>query len=493
MRPLETLVIFTNLLAFFVLTIPLLRSLSWLRYVVPSALLVASVQIVVEGLRWQMLPAYLLTSAFFLAWMLLTITPSRPANRLVVGLAVGLGGVALAVSTVLPLLLPVFHFRKPTGPYAIGTLVYHWIDTSRPELFTTNPNDHRELMAQVWYPATTNAEGPKAPYIQHADTWAVDTARVLGFPRFMFSHFKYVTTNAVIAAPMATNLPRYPVLIYQTGLDGFRSASTFQIEELVSHGYVVVGLDQPGVAASVTFPDGKHIAGWPKADIDPLIDQAIWPKAKAPVLNGVALPDGITPYFGQDASFAFDQLASLNQNDPNHVLSNRLDLSRVGTFGISLGGMGVAETCAKDVRFKACLIMDVYIPQKVVRAGLKQPTMLMTRNADTMRLERKRSGGWSEKDITSTLDTMRLLYDSLPGEGYYLEIPQIFHVNFTDVPYWVLFSSYLGLTGPIGGQHGFDIINAYSLAFFDRHLKNQSATRFDDLAAQYPEVIVDTR
>ena len=51
------------------------------------------------------------------------------------------------------MLVPIFHFPKPTGSYAIGTVTYHWVDLSRPELFTTDPNDHRELMAQVWYPA----------------------------------------------------------------------------------------------------------------------------------------------------------------------------------------------------------------------------------------------------------------------------------------------------------------------------------------------------
>jgi hypothetical protein len=44
----------------------------------------------------------------------------------------------------------VFRFPRPSGPYAIGTVSYHWVDGARPEVFTADPNDHRDLMVQVW-------------------------------------------------------------------------------------------------------------------------------------------------------------------------------------------------------------------------------------------------------------------------------------------------------------------------------------------------------
>jgi hypothetical protein len=119
--------------------------------------------------------------------------------------------------------------------------------------------------------------------------------------------------------------------------------------------------------------------------------------------------------------------------------------------------------------------------------------MFITRDADTMRLEHQRSGGWTEKDIALTLSTMRTVYEELPGDGYYIEIPTMFHVNFTDLPYWSPVTSQLGLTGPINGQRGFDIVNAYSLAFFDTELKGQSSPLLDGPAEHYPEVRFETR
>jgi predicted dienelactone hydrolase len=494
MRPLETLLLLAILLTFFVLAVPRLPVMNWMGYAPLVALLIAVTQIVVEGPRWQMIPAYTLTIIFFLIWLLGIALPGGVhVNRIVSILSAGVGILVLVISIALPILLPVFHFPKPKGLYAIGTVTYHWVDTSRPELFTADPNDHRELMVQVWYPARDEPSALRAMYIQDADAVTPAMARVTHFPGFLFTHFKYVTTNAVASAPVADDQASYPVLIYLTGLGGFRAASTFQIEELVSHGYIVVGIDQPGAVAMVRYSDGREISGWPKAEIDPLIMQSVEPEPQAPMLYGTALPDGLTPYFGQDVSFTLDQLSAVNASDPNHILTGRLDLRRVGTFGISLGGMNAAEACLKDPRLKACLIMDVWMTADVVKSGLQQPTMFMTRDADTMRLERERSGGWTEKDISLTLTTMRAVYESLLGDGYYLQIPTMFHINFTDAPYWSPIMSQMGLTGPIDGQRGFDIVNAYSLAFFDRYLEGQPSPLLNGPSEQYPEVVFETR
>jgi predicted dienelactone hydrolase len=494
MRPFEILLSGANLLAFLSLVLPLPLSLRWMRYAAPFALLIVLLQIAVEGMRWQMVPAYGLAGLFFVLWLPAMFGPgSLHIGRFAATAGIGLGVLGLVLAIAPPLIFPVFHFPQPTGPYAIGTLTYHWADASRPELFTTDPDDHRELMVQVWYPARNEPSAPRAPYIQDAEHVTPALARLTKFPGFLFSHFKYVTTHAVSAAPVAEGETRYPVLIYFTGLDGFRSVSTFQIEELVSQGYIVVGLDQPGAVAMVRFPDGREISGWPKADIDPLIMQSVETQPQTPELYGTALPDGIIPYFAQDASFVLDQLEAVNASDPNGVLTGRLDLARAGTFGISLGGMNAAEACHHDPRLKACLIMDVYIPADVVWSGLQQPVMFITRDADTMRLERQRSGGWTEKDIALTLETMRTVYKNLPGAGYYLEIPGIFHIDFTDAPYWSPFMRQLGLTGLLERQRGFDILNAYSVAFFDRHLKGQPSPLLDETTSPYPEAVFETR
>ena len=166
----------------------------------------------------------------------------------------------LAVSIILPEVIPVFRFPPPTGPYGIGTVTYHWVDADRPEVFTADPDDRRELMVQIWYPAEGNRSSPRAPYIPDADVVAPAIARLIKLPEFILGHLKYVTTNAVASAPVADDQPRYPVLVLLVGLGGYRQVYTFQVEQLVSHGYIVAAIDHPYAAAMVVFPDGRKVA-----------------------------------------------------------------------------------------------------------------------------------------------------------------------------------------------------------------------------------------
>lgn len=238
---------------FGVLAVSQLHAVRWTGYVALIAVLIAIAQMIVEGPRWQMVPAYVLTGLFFLVWLLQsTALAGRPANRLAAGLAIGLGTLALVISAALPIVSPVFRFPRPSGPYAIGTLTYHWVDAARPEVFTAEPNDHRELIVQVWYPAQPNRSAPRAPYVRDAGALAPGLARLaqqnaerllpgfsLTVPSFPFTHLKYITTNAIPSAPAAQDESSYPVLIFLEGLNGLRQMNTFEVEELVSHGYIV--------------------------------------------------------------------------------------------------------------------------------------------------------------------------------------------------------------------------------------------------------------
>jgi predicted dienelactone hydrolase len=503
MRPIEILLSLANLLAFLVLAVPRLRAVPWLRHLAPIALPIAIAQVLVEGPRLQMVPAYALAVLFFVVWLLRYVTPAggpaqqKRTNRLAAGLASGLGVLGLAISIVLPIMLPMFRFPHPSGPYEIGTLTYHWVDADRPEVFTADPDDRRELMVQIWYPAKGDPSSPRAPYIQDADAVTSAFARLFDVPEFLLGNLKHVTTNAIpsapVAAPMADDEPGYPVLIYLEGLGTFRQMNTFLVEELVSHGYVVVAIDQPYTAADVVFPDGRQAEGLPTERTKPLARQSFLPAERAPTLNGRTFQEGIVPYLAQDVSFALDRLAVLNQADPNGILSGRLDLQREGTFGHSLGGLVGGEACRLETRLRACLYLDAPMSTDVVRSGLQQPAMWITRDADAMRLERRKAGGWPEAEIHAELSSNRAVFESLPGDGYFVEVPGMFHINYIDMPSWSPLWRLLGVAGPIDAQRANSIINAYSLAFFDRHLKSQPATRFDGPTKQYPEVHFETR
>jgi hypothetical protein len=128
------------------------------------------------------------------------------------------------------------------------------------------------------------------------------------------------------------------------------------------------------------------------------------------------------------------------------------------------------------------------MPADVVRAGLQQPTMWISRDAKSMQRE-----GWKQADIDETQTTMRAAFGSLHGDGYLVLVPGMFHPNFSDAPLLSPLTSWLGVTGPIDAQRAHSIVNAYSLAFFDRNLLGRPEKLLDGPAKQYPEVLFESR
>ena len=509
MRTWESLLLLADLMAFLVLSIRQVRGRLWMRHspaIVFVTLVMAAVQLLAEGPRWQMLPAYALTVLFLLAWLLQNSAPMGGLNGrkrphpTAAAIAIALGALGLAIAVALPMLVPVFRFAHPSGPYAIGTLTYHWVDASRAEAFAADPKERRQLMVQVWYPAQANPSAQRAAYIANADTVTAAFARLQGKPAFLFGHFKYVTTNALSSVAAAADQHRYPVLLFLQGATGFRQMNTFQVEHLASHGYIVVAIDQPGAAAAVVFPDGRHAVGLTVPQFHAMVGPSYMPVGTNSTRTGVLLPNGSTlhdnsiiPYLAQDVSFTLDQLAALNQVDPNGILAGKLDLQRVGVFGVSLGGIVAGVACRLDARLRACLVMDAPMSIDVVKAGLEQPSMWITRDAASMRLERQRAGGWPDAEIEAHQTSMRAVYEGLSGAGYFVRVPGMFHSNFTDIASWTPLAPWLGLAGPIDEQRARGIINACSLAFFDRHLLGRSAPLLDAASKKYPEVLFESR
>jgi hypothetical protein len=137
--------------------------------------------------------------------------------------------------------------------------------------------------------------------------------------------------------------------------------------------------------------------------------------------------------------------------------------------------------------------MDAPMSVDVVHAGLRQPVMWITRDAASMRLERQRAGGWSEAEIEAHQTSMRVVYEGLSGAGYFVRVPGMFHSNFTDVANWTPIAKGLGLAGPIDPQRAHDIVNAYSLAFFERHVNGRRVELLDGPARQYPDAVLESR
>jgi predicted dienelactone hydrolase len=480
MRLFEAILLLGDLLTFLLLIIPRARAAGWALSAGLFTVLAVAAHLLFEGVRWQMVPAYVLTGALVATALLLSrlstpLIANTLGRRLVTGAAVVSGVIALSVATALPLMVPMFRLARPTGPYAIGTLTYDWVDQSRADW--ANKNARRELVVQVWYPAERTSHPKYDTYVQKDMSFAA-LLSAKHLPEFFLDHLKHVHTHAQLSAPVAKNGARFPLVIFDHGALGFRQHNTFQVEELVSHGYVVAAIDQPGAAVRVAFPDGRH------ADFDPAVLDI--PR----LVRDPAYGDSKFDYLGQDVSFALSKLGELDKVDPKGILTGRLDLPHTGIIGMSLGGLTAAEACRMDARIKACFIQDVFVPADVLAAGVQQPTMWFSRDGASMREE-----GWPKWEVDEHQNTMRQAFEGVRTDGYLVKLPGMFHVNYTDFPYLIAapVAQRIGFTGPIDWRHGHKVVNAYTVAFFDHYLKGEPEPLLDGPSTQFPEVRFEAR
>ena len=130
---------------------------------------------------------------------------------------------------------------KPSGKSQIGTQSIELIDLERLEWFTENPDDFRKIMIQVWYP-TKDYQGQKELYIDYGDIRIKALAEQFEYKSFLFKGLTEIETNSFTNAKPDLN-NKVPLIIFSHGLGGNRTQNTVMVEELASHGYVVVAIE----------------------------------------------------------------------------------------------------------------------------------------------------------------------------------------------------------------------------------------------------------
>jgi fermentation-respiration switch protein FrsA (DUF1100 family) len=261
--------------------------------------------------------------------------------------------ISIALSIFGPILLgqegSSFFLPKPTGPFAVGRTILWWTDQSRREDALPLVDARREVVAFVYYPA--NATGINADYYPGLtglgpvpETKIIEKHFGSAWPAVAAGR---VRSRAYVDAPFSKAAGLCPVLVFSPGASAPLAIYSIQLEELASHGYVVVGLEHPYDTALVIRPDHRLI---------PFVDQ-MPQQAGPPAVAGLQADLQEVVRWTADTKFALDQIETLSQR-PDTRFVGRLDLSRIGLFGHSLGGKVAARLCQADSRIGACMNQD---------------------------------------------------------------------------------------------------------------------------------------
>jgi len=482
-----------------VLYLPVGKRPSWLRFLPLVALVFAVIHFNIEGYRWQMVPAYLVLALVLLqvGWRYWKTKPIVKTGRWATirrFSGTSLMIIVLLSSGLFSWFFPIFEQPKPPGPYTVGLTELHMIDQSRAETYTIDPSDKRELMVQAWYPAEPVKEIGTSPYWRYPSVRSTELAKGLGMPSFLFSHLGLIPTHSYWDAPASTAQADYPVLIFSHGFgQGWAAQNTSLMEALASHGYIVFGIDHAYVGMATVYPDGRvaafdaetfsAMAEPPEPEVMAMFDELMattdWRK-QVELLKKVmaSYPDGTNDVMNDalaiwaaDQQFVLEEIGKLQSgtwnNDQDKRFKGRMDLSRLGIFGMSFGGSTSLENCVLDSRCKAGINMDGFQGPQMELPPLERPFMFMN----------------SENSLL-----FNAMYDIAKGPTYAVTVEGSTHFSYTDFSIVAPGYKLAGLLGPIDGYRMLEITEAYVLAFFDKYLKGEATPLLDTPAGRYAEV-----
>jgi len=457
MRPLEILV-------------PILLSvyLLWghprpyaIRLIPAITLILILIHFWIEGYRWQMLPIYGLTAILVITSLSKLQSPTdwKP-------IASYLTFVLLAVSTALPVLLPVPVIPIPSGPYQVGTRIYELTDLSRKEIYS-GKDEARRFMIQIWYPSEAGTSTEKARWMDEAEIYAPAVSQEIGMPSFFLGHLALVKVPAYIEPKVLKANQGHPIILFSHGWQGFNAQNTGQALQLASNGYVVVGVQHTYGAVITVFPDGT---------IAPNNPSALAPDS-TPTAEYEEIAHKLVNQWAGDLGYALTFMDELN-NDPDSAFWQRLDLTRVGVYGHSTGGGAAVQFCGTDPRCKALLGMDPFmrpVSYEVLDSDVTQPSFFMF------------SQFWADDVTSRNNELFNRFYPHVKDSLGVISIAGTKHYDFSDLPLLSPLAPQLGLKGPINGKRVVAIVNNYLLSFFDATLNGKSAALFDN-PSPYAEV-----
>lgn len=342
-------------------------------------------------------------------------------------------GVCVSVPTII---IPFHSLPQPSGNFNVGTTVVDFTDSNRMEALSSK-GGNRKIAVQFWYPSDRQG-----------------------------SEVKYDIKNA----PMSVAKEEYPLIIFSHGAFGMRMSNASTCRELASHGYIVASIDHTYQAFYTSFADGKVAIvnnNFLNEAIGVQIDDIKGEKAFDITHGWLDLRD-------KDIELVINNLKSGDFNTTGEILKGHMDLNNIGLFGHSLGGAASADVARIREDVKAVIVIDGTMIGDI--KGLNSDNSeIITEEKFTKPLMLMYSSLFQQEEAkkTSYLPNIKA-YDNATNYAYSLCIKDSGHLNFTDLPRISPFLAQKLGVGTVDSFKCIKLVNDYTLAFFDKHIKGES-------------------
>jgi len=348
------------------------------------------------------------------------------------------------------------HLPQPSGSWRVGT--------------TTVQAGDRDITLHAWYP-TDIRTGTPAPYLR--DQPAFDELKRVNPGLASRLLVEGVTTHAMLNAPVATIDGGIPVLIFSHGYLSLPGDYTALMEDLASHGYAVFSITHPEETAATSVGGGQValafgakgpnalaaavLAEWADEDaaaaaVTGAADRGAAERAMRDYLGRIPKSNEAIARWVEDTRAAVDRIAALARAGSGDRFSGKLDLTRLGAFGHSMGGITSAAYCARDPRCRASLNLD----------GSPQYGDLIDRPGGRpfLMVYAARPGRIGVSD---------LIYGK-SDSAWRAVIDGALHLNFGDFQYRQGVQRFTPVLGPIAAERSTEIVHRLVREWFDQWL-----------------------
>ncbi len=365
--------------------------------------------------------------------------------------------------------VPLFELPTPTGMSPIGTTRWVVTDTSRDETFASGRKRDIEIIAWAAGPAT----GQTAFYLRNGVDEVLSFARLARLGDSL-NGLAAVKTHATIDAAPAASPARFPVIVFQHGYTGLPSSYTTLLEDLASHGWVVLNVIHPYEATAARLADGTIVTHtdhenalcapimavlneWgAEDDTMAKVASASSDADKEQLMRGylgtLKHSVEVVTRWTLDVEYVLDHLP---KTGAAARIASRLDLSRLGVAGHSMGGVAGAQFCVEDRRCKAALNLD----------GIPQygPMIDSTMPAPFLMVYSARPGRAGASDI---------IYRRAASKYYRVDVKDTLHIDFSDMNYWAPLRQ-RGASGKMPAARASEITRMVVREFFGQEILKQ--------------------
>jgi hypothetical protein len=283
---------------------------------------------------------------------------------------------------------------KPTGEFFTGTQTLFFTDNSRKEKLTVKGGDKRVLQVKIWYPSDVKGEKENLYLKDYSTETLWENYKIFNDSKSFFDSLKHYKTFSYENIPVSKKEKNFPLIFfsqgYYFGLDDYYTAL---MENLASHGYIVVSITHPYDQVITNTAEGnilnlkkwrmtKAYFQWKKVEFlhkktpDTTNTNQVRRIVKA-YLRGMKVFRRSVKLWTKDVQFIMDTLEKINNGAIGNNLYGKLDFSRVGTMGQSVGGAVAGQLCYVDDRMKAGVNLDCFQFGDLYGHEMKKPFMLL--------------------------------------------------------------------------------------------------------------------